>query len=264
MSSEEQYLSKPIQNVRIAEESVLRKDLGLGSIQQTIRDHLKAMASAKEHWKPVESERIKNLGAGSIQQTIRDHLEAMESAQVRWKSIESEQLKDLGASSIQQTIRNHLKAMESAQVRWKSIESEQLKDLGASSIQQTIRDHWKTTELDQKRWKSVESEHLKNPRAVQEHLKKMELDRIKRLANDQTPKCSIKMQELSQAVGSVRACLEDGFASLNLNPDTSLASLLKNTNYAASSSEALNKDWQKVGHNLWRSWAAIKDEDKHE
>jgi len=264
MSSEEQYLSKPIQNVRIAEESVLRKNLGVGSIQQTIRDHLKTMASAKEHSKSVESERIKNLGVDSMQKTIRDHLEAIESARVHWKSIESEQLKDLGAGSIQQTIRDHLKAMESAQVRWKSVESGQLKDLAANSIQQSIRDHWKTMESDQKIWKSVESEHLKNLRAIQKHLKTMEFERIKRLANDQTPKCSIKMQELSQVVGSVRACLEDGFASLNLNPDTSLASLLKNTNYAASSSEALNKDWHKIGYDLWRSWAAIKDEDKHE
>lgn len=56
--------------------------------------------------------------------------------------------------------------------------------------------------------------------------------------------------------------LEQGFADLNLSPTPSLTSLLKNINYAASSSEALNNDWQKIGTDLWRSWAAIKDEYK--
>ncbi len=75
-------------------------------------------------------------------------------------------------------------------------------------------------------------------------------DHLKARASDQ----------LTQTRPEIKKLLISGFSSFNLNPDVSVASLLNNIDYAASSSEALNKDWQNVGNDLWKSWAAIKDE----
>lgn len=69
-----------------------------------------------------------------------------------------------------------------------------------------------------------------------------------------------QVKQFTPSKPGIKTALVSGFTSLNLNPETSLASLLENIGYSASSADALSKDWKSVGNDLWQSWAAIKDE----
>ncbi len=87
--------------------------------------------------------------------------------------------------------------------------------------------------------------YLKDMASAKDHLKEME---------------SVQVEQLKYTGTDLKKLLISSFSSFNLYPDTSLTSLLNTIHYAASSSEAINKDWQNVGNDLWQSWAAIKDE----
>ena len=65
------------------------------------------------------------------------------------------------------------------------------------------------------------------------------------------------LERLKQPKPDAKAKLASGFASFNLSPETSVEALLENVGYRypASSAEALGKDWQAVGSDLWQSWA---------
>ncbi len=84
-------------------------------------------------------------------------------------------------------------------------------------------------------------------------------DRIREMsATQQADKKSLAA--VSGRIADITTVLASGFTSLNLNPEMSLTTLLENIDYTASGADALNKDWQNVGNDLWKSWAAIKDE----
>lgn len=199
------------------------------------------MESIRERLKAAESERFRNLGASSISQAAKDYL----------KAAESEMATKLGASSIHQAAKNYLKAAESGRIR----------NLGVSPIHQAAKDYLKAAESEMATKLGASSIH----QAAKDYLKIAESERIRnidtssmhQIAQDLKTK---ELEQFTQTRADIKKLLLSGFCSFNLNPDTSLASLLNNINYAASSSEALNKDWQNVGNDLWKSWAAIKDE----
>jgi hypothetical protein len=58
---------------------------------------------------------------------------------------------------------------------------------------------------------------------------------------------------------AVNSLLASGIASLTINPQTPLLATIV---YPASATDALSKDWQNVGNDLWKSYSAIKHEHK--
>ncbi|PPD47478.1 MAG: hypothetical protein CTY16_07150 [Methylobacter sp.] len=174
----------------------------------------------------------------------------MKLAQESLKAAQSERIKGLEGSSFLQIARNQLKEAASAQESLKAAQSERIKSLEGSSFLQIARNQLKEAASAQESLKAAQSERIKG----------LEGSSFLQIARHHLKEAASAQESLKAAQSERIKDFEAILGSFNLCPNTSLASLLNTIHYAASSSEAINKDWQNVGNDLWQSWAAIKDE----